>query len=1339
MPAPSASRLRRAFVATALLTSIVAVVQSGPSPALAALPGITVDALEVAPGPTAGNPSMPMVHDGQAYWAGNDHVLCDAGGVGIELYRIGLGGSAELVEDYGSGCTTDGVDDTFDVEQAAGVPSGLVFRGQESRTSGWELHLLPDDGGPIERIRNLDPGLDENPRELTSVLGGTHVAYAGESAFGYEPSITDGTSDGTSQIADLEPGSGDSDPRSFTPVSATRFVSVAAPGDGDEQLFGSTGDGAEALGVVEAGDTIEHLTHFPSRDRAVFFADDGVSGSEPWVTDGTPAGTVRLADVAPGSAGSNPRSEDENLYNELREAPVFVPVGDVMFFRASSPATGTRLWVTDGTPAGTRLVDDVNPVGWGAAFGDQLWFAGPNSTIWRSDGTSDGTVDTGITASLTLSSGPSDLTPVGDVLFFRSGLVLYATDGTAAGTAVVRDDLTYAPRHLSPVGPDSMVMISRTDAAGLELFLVTLGGVPGDTTPPPVPAMTIEPDPVEQFHPTTVTVSATDAGTGGSDIAEIVHRVDGGEWLPMDAIDGGYDSPSETASVDLTFEDSGPHEVCARAIDAEGNGSASTCQEVEVAPVGAVPLALTISSVRLLDPSAVEGRIFASAYVQGIEDVTYPDAVDADAGDPFWTIGGLVSGAPRMPVTFGLFVDQGLGPQQLDADPAGDSLDIVLEVDRLTGRWSGDVAWPQSCAQGTGELGVEVCFAVSVWSTDGDLDGDGLLDGWERDGLEADGDDVIDLPLPEWGARMDHKDLFWEIDHMPGRAYRSWDVEPIIQAFRAAPLDAGGIENPDGRPGIELHLDVVLEDADDLVGGYDPTRYEASDPLDSCRDGINNDGAFEPAAYGGADDTDVECGWHFAATGPGSYTNSQGLGRESTNLPWPCEDGIDDDGDGLIDEDDPDCHVLESSQFGGAEEVGDREISGIRDDAYTEVRNESFDLRRRWVFRYLVSASDFDGNDIGGQASIRGTIGIVYNRGAGTFMHEMGHNLGLRHGGSENTNRKPNHLSVMNYNLQGGIPLAGDWAGSRMLDYAPPRYPAPIGADQRGSAVLPTLDESDLRSGTVLDPDDPHHRTVFWSHDCLDQLPIQVGVDQPIDWDVVDDGVDEDPLVNTYLNAKAEVVEGLCVLDRVDLLEGHDDWSAIVLSPHAIDGGDLGDGEIPDETGLRREEADEERRAINSTELRLDVTASPDRPVAGEPVHLDLRVENTGPNPADVAMVRFVPPDGATFIAGDCAPDETDLATISCPTGSLLPGEGVTLRATLEFEAGEVALPVVVENLLGDLTGSVDRPTARFSVSDRSTAGGPGAPAPAGPTRRSAATPPSPAAVPIVRQPDFTG
>jgi hypothetical protein len=37
---------------------------------------------------------------------------------------------------------------------------------------------------------------------------------------------------------------------------------------------------------------------------------------------------------------------------------------------------------------------------------------------------------------------------------------------------------------------------------------------------------------------------------------------------------------------------------------------------------------------------------------------------------------------------------------------------------------------------------------------------------------------------------------------------------------------------------------------------------------------------------------------------------------------------------------------------------------------------------------------------------------------AGTFMHELGHTLGLQHGGTDSVHRKPNYLSVMSYNYQ---------------------------------------------------------------------------------------------------------------------------------------------------------------------------------------------------------------------------------------------------------------------------------------------------------------------------------
>lgn len=53
---------------------------------------------------------------------------------------------------------------------------------------------------------------------------------------------------------------------------------------------------------------------------------------------------------------------------------------------------------------------------------------------------------------------------------------------------------------------------------------------------------------------------------------------------------------------------------------------------------------------------------------------------------------------------------------------------------------------------------------------------------------------------------------------------------------------------------------------------------------------------------------------------------------------------------------------------------------------------------------------------------------------ASTFMHELGHNLGLKHGGNTETNYNPNHISVMNYSFQmSGIKRTD---GSYFVDYS---------------------------------------------------------------------------------------------------------------------------------------------------------------------------------------------------------------------------------------------------------------------------------------------------------------
>lgn len=59
---------------------------------------------------------------------------------------------------------------------------------------------------------------------------------------------------------------------------------------------------------------------------------------------------------------------------------------------------------------------------------------------------------------------------------------------------------------------------------------------------------------------------------------------------------------------------------------------------------------------------------------------------------------------------------------------------------------------------------------------------------------------------------------------------------------------------------------------------------------------------------------------------------------------------------------------------------------------------------------------------------------------AGTFMHELGHTLGLNHGGdpSDGHNDKPNYKSVMNYTWQ--FPDAKNRFTVRTAPYGPGRW-----------------------------------------------------------------------------------------------------------------------------------------------------------------------------------------------------------------------------------------------------------------------------------------------------------
>jgi ELWxxDGT repeat protein len=139
-------------------------------------------------------------------------------------------------------------------------------------------------------------------------------------------------------------------------------------------------------------------------------------------------GAALVADIVPGIASSRP----EYLAN----------VNDTLYFAATDASGDAGLWTSDGTTAGTRLIQG----GLGGAPGDFTSFNGAiyfsSIGLWKTDGTAAGTLRLNTMYA-------SNLTTVGDTLFLsgaewdvRKGIELWKSDGTAAGTKLVKDIYT---------------------------------------------------------------------------------------------------------------------------------------------------------------------------------------------------------------------------------------------------------------------------------------------------------------------------------------------------------------------------------------------------------------------------------------------------------------------------------------------------------------------------------------------------------------------------------------------------------------------------------------------------------------------------------------------------------------------------------------------------------------------------------------------------------------------------------------------------------------------------------------------------------------------------------
>lgn len=195
-----------------------------------------------------------------------------------------------------------------------------------------------------------------------------------------------------------------------------------------------------------------------------------------------------------------------------------------------------------------------------------------------------------------------------------------------------------------------------------------------------------------------------------------------------------------------------------------------------------------------------------------------------------------------------------------------------------------------------------------------------------------------------------------------------------------------------------------------------------------------------------------------------------------------------------------------------------------------------------------VDPGDADGQDLilaNGNYKTKQSDGTLVKRTPrvdekqSTFMHELGHAIGLHHGGAEDAvqaeiNCKPNYLSIMNYWFSTGLRAQvtepdGSVTNKVSFDYS--------------HEDLDDLDEhaESLDETKGVDADEQADVFTRWGNPTSGQGPHTELAGGPLDWD--DDGVPGETGVNADLNVDPDDKFACKSAGAAEHMQGFDDWA----------------------------------------------------------------------------------------------------------------------------------------------------------------------------------------------------
>lgn len=444
------------------------------------------------------------------------------GGHGQELWSIDPASqSAALLADINASDNStffQGIAAITNTGATGRPPSGMIGARIAPAPSTLALWSVMED--PAQRLSLLafPPNISQvTPMRSFEFGAGTVIVTTGQFSTGNGYIRSDGTPGGTWSILTVPQQAFAAPPAVATPLDARAGSVIVMSGystiSGQELWMtpGSPDSGGQLLDIYPGGGSSSPSGFTSLPDRAFFVAFHPSFGSEPWVTDGTIAGTQRLKDIFVGAGSSmpvdgfslafNPVALNGRVYfgaydgtsnrvwstdgTTLGTTAIVVPgitftspprrfvaTSSMVFFEATASATGTELYATDGTGAGTRFLGDITPGGSASvlrelvAGRDRVFFVPQASTLgaelFTSDGTAAGTVITRDISPGGGSSMPTNLTMIGNTCYFTlftppnsQSAEIWRSDGTAAETCIVADINPYGsstPQYLRAVG-----------------------------------------------------------------------------------------------------------------------------------------------------------------------------------------------------------------------------------------------------------------------------------------------------------------------------------------------------------------------------------------------------------------------------------------------------------------------------------------------------------------------------------------------------------------------------------------------------------------------------------------------------------------------------------------------------------------------------------------------------------------------------------------------------------------------------------------------------------------------------------------------------------------------